>query len=83
MKNEMKKKIYSFWNLLLGSLIVLLGFGSCKSKKMIQQENEAVVLYGAPPVKVEKQDPPVQVEREDPGRVMKLLYGPPPVRKIN
>ena len=66
----MTKKFYSFWNLLLGSLIALLGFGSCKTTKKAQQE-EAVVLYGPPPVKVEKQNP---------GQEIKLLYGVPPVR---
>lgn len=79
----MAKKFYSFWNLLLGSLITLLGFGSCKTAKKVQPDEPAIVLYGAPPVKIEKQEPPVQVERQDPGKVMKLLYGPPPVRKIN
>ena len=67
----MKKRFYSSWNLLLGSLIALLGFGSCKTTKKVQQGEEAVVLYGAPPVKVEKQHP---------GGEMRLLYGVPPVR---
>ncbi len=79
----MAKKFNSVWRLLLGSFITLLGFGSCKTAKNVQQPKDDVVLYGAPPVKIEKQEPPVQVERQDPGKVMRLLYGPPPVRKIN
>jgi hypothetical protein len=50
----MSKKINSFWRLLLGSLIALLGFGSCKTTKKVQTDDR-VVLYGPPPVKVEKQ----------------------------
>ena len=67
----MSKRIYSFWNLLLGSLITLLGFGACKTAKKVQQEEELPVLYGAPPAKV-VEPKPIQE--------MKLLYGVPPVR---
>ena len=66
----MPKKFYSTWNLLLGSLIALLGFGSCKTTKKSQPE-ERVVLYGPPPAKVER---PIS------GQEIKLLYGVPPVR---
>ena len=67
----MAKKIRSFWRLLLGSLITLLGFAACKTAKKVQHEEERVVLYGPPPVKVDKQ------ERVD---QIRLLYGVPPVR---
>lgn len=67
----MAKKIRSFWRLALGSLITLLGFAACKTTKKAQPGDEAVVLYGAPPVKVESRQP---VDR------MRLLYGAPPVR---
>ena len=66
----MSKKIRSIWRLALGSLITLLGFAACKTAKKAQQENVPVVLYGPPPVQVEKQQPIDQV---------KLLYGVPPV----
>lgn len=66
----MAKKIHSFWRLLLGSLITLLGFTACKTSKKAQQEDSAVVLYGPPPAKVDKQ----QVDR------IRLLYGVPPIR---
>lgn len=69
----MKKRVYSFWNLVLGSFIALLGFGSCKTSKKVQPTDGTVVLYGPPPVKVEKQNS---------GQEMKLLYGVPPVRVI-
>lgn len=67
------KKIYSFLNLMLGSLIALLGFGSCKTAKKTRQPetNTMLVLYGPPPVKV---------ENPNPQKEMKLLYGAPPVR---
>lgn len=55
----------------MGSLITLLGFAACKTAKKVQQGDEAVVLYGAPPVKVEKQQP---IDR------VRVLYGVPPVR---
>jgi len=72
----MAKKFYSFWNLLLGSLITLLGFGSCKTAKKIQPEEPAIVLYGAPPPEVIEQAKPIKPEP------IKLLYGAPAVRKI-
>jgi len=62
---------------MLGSLIALLGFGSCKTTKKVQSIDEPVVLYGPPPVEVEK-----QIEKQNPGREMKLLYGAPPVRIV-
>ena len=67
----MSRKIHSFWRLLLGSLITLLGFAACKTTKKAQQGKEAEVLYGAPPVKIDKRD---SIDR------MKLLYGVPPIR---
>ena len=67
----MAKKLISFWRLALGSLISLLGFAACKTTKKAQPGDEAVVLYGAPPVKVEKQQPVDRVQ---------LLYGVPPVK---
>ena len=67
----MTKKFYSFWNLLLGSFIAMLGFGSCKTTKKVQQGDGAVVLYSAPPVKVERMN-----SRQE----IRLLYAVPPVR---
>ena len=66
----MAKKFNSVWRLLLGSLIILLGFGSCKTSKNIQQPEDDVVLYGPPPASIEKQ----------PIDHIRLLYGVPPVR---
>ena len=80
----MAKRIYSFWNLLLGSLIALLGFGACKTTRKAQDTTKlygppptnitdpAIVLYGAPPAKI--------IEKKDSVKEMKLLYGAPPVR---
>ena len=69
---KMAKKFYSSWNLLLGSLIALLGFGSCKTAKKVQPQEETIVYYGPPPAKV--------IEKKDSIKVMKLLYGAPPVQ---
>lgn len=67
----MSKKINSFWRLILGSFITLLGFAACKTSKKAQQGEELEVLYGAPPTKIEKLTPIDQV---------KPLYAVPPVR---
>ena len=83
----MAKKLHSFWRLLLGSFITLLGFTACKTTKKAQQGSDTEKLYGPPPViKVDKGDnlielyapPPVLIEEEK--RVMRLLYGPPPAK---
>lgn len=68
----MAKRIYSFWNLLLGSLIALLGFGSCKSSKNLQP-SDTEKLYGPPPPEIIKGPKPIEP--------MKVLYGAPPVKK--
>ncbi len=68
----MSKKILSFWRLLLGSFITLLGFGSCKTSKSVPPKNEPVVLYGPPP--------PSVIEKQRPIDEMRLLYGVPPVK---
>jgi hypothetical protein len=70
----MAKKFYSFWNLLLGSFITLLGFGSCKTAKNVQQAEEQLVLYGPPPAEV--------IEKEEPVDRIRLLNGVPPVRRM-
>jgi len=67
----MSKRINSFWRLVLGSLIAMLGFGSCKTAKKAQPAEEGVVLYGPPPTKI---------ERAYPSQEIRLLYGAPPVR---
>jgi len=69
----MAKKFNSVWRLLLGSFITLLGFGSCKTAKNAQPEDDMMVLYGAPPEIIEEAKP---IKQEP----IKLLYGAPPVR---
>jgi len=69
----MSKKFYSFWNLLLGSFITLLGFTACKTTKKVQAPDEDLVLYGPPP-------PPTVIEKPKPDEPIKLLYGAPPVK---
>ena len=67
----MAKKIRSFWRLMLGSFITLLGFAACKSTKKVQPGDDIIELYGPPPGIIEKQHPIDQV---------KPLYGVPPIR---
>ena len=66
----MAKKIHTVWRLLLGSFITLLGFTACKTSKKVQQGDGTLVLYGPPPVQVEK----------EPIDKIKLLYGVPPIK---
>ena len=72
----MAKRFYSFWNLLLGSLITLLGFGSCKTAKKVQPDDPAIVLYGAPPPEIVEPPKPINPEP------IKLLYGAPAVQRV-
>jgi hypothetical protein len=66
----MAKKIHTVWRLLLGSFITLLGFTACKTSKKAQQGDGTLVLYGPPPVQVEK----------EPIDKVRLLYGVPPIK---
>jgi len=67
----MSRKVRSVWRLLLGSFITLLGFAACKTVKKAQRGEEPEVLYGAPPV---------TIDRQKPIDVLKPLYGVPPIR---
>ena len=67
----MAHKIHSFWRLLLGSLITLLGFAACKTSKKAQQGDDILELYAPPPA------PLVEKQPIDP---IKPLYGVPPIK---
>ena len=67
----MARKIRSFWRLMLGSLITLLGFAACKTAKKFQKGDGTVELYGPPPGIVDKKQP---IDR------VRVLYGGPPVK---
>ena len=67
----MAKKIRSFWRLMLGSLITLLGFAACKTTKKVLKEDDIEELYGPPPGVVDRQTP---IDR------VRVLYGVPPVK---
>ena len=76
----MTKRFYSAASLLLTSIIALLGFGSCKTKKQ-------VIIEPFTPVQMSRADsiqagliPPPE-QKVKPADVMKLVYGPPPVMK--
>lgn len=70
----MAKKYYSFTNMVLTSLIALLGFGSCKTTKKV--ENEPT------PKESEFQLDADSVERAipRPRNEIRVLYGVPPTR---
>ena len=85
----MKKKFFSLSNLILGSLIMLLGFGSCRTHKDIKE------VYGPPPgyeEELRQQELQRQeMERQEQERIRqemekrkreepKTVYGGPPVR---
>lgn len=69
----MSKKIHSFWRLMLGSLITLLGFAACKTTKKVQKSDGTIELYASPPGVVDKKQP---VDR------VRVLYAVPPVRVV-
>ena len=86
----MVKRIHSFWRILLGSLITLLGFAACKTAKKVQQGDDTTKLYGPPPVIIVEQGDdvvelyaarPVLIEKQKRIDEMKPLYGPPPAQK--
>lgn len=66
----MKKRFFTLSNLVLSSLITMLGFGACKSAKSVEknsdQQNNGDTIIVAP---------------QKPRGEIRVLYGPPPVRK--
>ena len=70
----MKKKIYAISNLVLSSLIALLGFGSCKTPK-VEMKDKAVSNTN------QVVQPTDTVSKPKPQRDIRVLYGPPPVRE--
>lgn len=69
----MAKKFYSFSNLLLTSLIALLGFGSCKTTKKVESTKYSTNIDKLPVDSV--------FRPQTPDRTVRLLYGVPPTRK--
>ncbi len=71
------KQITKLSTWILSSLLVLLGFGGCKSsKKAVKDDSQTSVDT----VKVTKR--PIVVRPDEPGRV-RVLYGPPPAQYRN
>ncbi len=71
----MTKKFYSVFNWLLSSLIVLLGFGSCKTTKKVEKE-------GTTTESVDQGQAADSVQQKKlRGGEIRLLYGPKPPRK--
>ena len=77
----MTKKLYSLASILLTSLITLLGFCSCKTKKQ-------VIIEPPKPYQMNRADsinagliPPPE-QKVKPADPIKVVYGPPPARKV-
>lgn len=70
----MAKKLYSFSNLMLTSLIALLGFGSCKTTKKVESPKD-------PTNNIDKLTIDSIFRPQTPDRTVRLLYGVPPTRK--
>ena len=66
----MKKRFFHISNLLISSLIVTLGFGSCKTTKKVEQKSGDDQMEKLDSIKVM------------PGRDVRVLYGPPPSRIV-
>lgn len=68
----MKKKFYTVTNLVLTSLITMLGFGSCKTAKPIEKEP-----VQSDSLSIDTIDAPIR----NPHREIRVLYGPPPAKR--
>lgn len=72
----MKKRFYSVSNILFSSLIAMLGLGACKSQRAAENTEPRPRGYEPPPVIYVKDT--VVAGREP----MKVVYGPPVVKRI-
>lgn len=74
------KKITKLSTMVLSALLVLLGFGGCKSvKKASKDENQTAkdsISYD------QLKGRPIEIQKDDPTR-MRVLYGPPPSKYRN
>jgi len=68
----MKKRVFSWVNLLLGSCIVALGFGSCRTSKPVVEIEEPIV---DPPPPIMPRPDSVYIQR--PIEPPVTVYGPP------
>ena len=69
----MKKRFYSVTNLILTSLITMLGFGGCKTVKTVEQNSE----MNDNTLTIDTIDSAVPNKH----REIRVLYGPPPTNK--
>lgn len=67
----MRKRFYTVTSMLCSSLIAMLGLGSCKTHKVVMEDEPGPEIYD-PQVRVVE---PVEERREE----LKVVYGPPPV----
>jgi hypothetical protein len=73
----MKKKFYVVCNLLLSSLITLLGFGSCKTHKTVVKEDPVIYIDESVPP-----PPPDSIVKPPQTEPTPVLYGPPPTDRV-
>ncbi len=78
----MKKKVLTISNLILSSLITLLGFGACKTQKNMDKENQMQINEDD----IRKKEPIINDSitpiRRRPGGEIRVLYGAPPTERI-
>lgn len=77
----MAKRFHSFASIVLTSLIALLGFGSCKTKKqVIVGPPEFVPMSRADSIQAGLIPPPEHIVK--PADPIRLVYGPPPTKRV-
>lgn len=74
------KKITKLSTVILSSLLVLLGFGGCKSGKRAAKEESQAAKDSSSVTNIPGRH--IQIRPDDPTR-MRVLYGPPPSRYRN
>ena len=76
------KRITKLSTMILSGLLVLLGFGGCKSVKKASKDDTQTAKDSV--IITDLKGRPIQVRPDDPTRV-RVLYGPPPssYRKVD
>ena len=78
----MSEKITRITTALLSGLLVLLGFGSCRTSKRAAEKAEAErAAEQARQDSIERaNNPATPIVKPDDPRMIRVLYGPPPAR---
>ena len=90
----MKKRYYAITNILLSSLIAMLGLGACKTSKKAEALRQAEMreqlrmdsIARDHAVKMEERARQIEeqerLKREARKKELKVVYGPPPVKYV-